>query len=187
MATGKGNKLLGVVIAIAIIVIVLAIVIPAWHSRQVHTRLNTALDATSAAKLVVEEAATIKGVPPAELGEDFHKGTTRIASPYVGEVQYLEGGRIEVHTRDTGAKPDPVLLLTPTQASDGSSILWQCSIEEGATSPSPDGCVAKIDDAAQAASASASAGTAAEAASAGPTQDTTAGEAVPAPAASSVE
>lgn len=174
MATGKGNKLLGVVIAIAIIVIVLAIVIPAWHSRQAHKHLNAALEATSAAKLVVEEAATVKGIPPAELGQDFHTGNVQTDSPYVADMRFLEGGRIEVHTRDTGTTPDPVLLLTPTQASDGASILWQCSIEEGATSPSPDGCVPKVKDAA-------------EAASTGPAQDTTSGEAVPAPAASAVK
>lgn len=152
MASGKGNKFLGIIIAIAIIVIVLAIVVPAWHSRQTHNHLNAALDAASAAKLVVEEAATVKGVPPAELSEGFHEGAIKVDSPYVKSMRLLDGGRIEVHTRDTGASPDPVLLLTPTQASDGVSILWQCRIEEGATSPSSDGCVAKVGDAATAAS-----------------------------------
>ncbi len=142
MAKNKGNTALTVIIIIAIIVIILAIAIPAYRSSQTHKHLNAALDAASGAKLVVEEAATIKGTTPAKLTKaDVNWDAHKVESPYVASITISNGGQITVTTRDTGSKPDPVLLLTPTVATGGNTgVIWHCDVAGENTSIVPDGC-----------------------------------------------
>lgn len=143
MATGKGNKYLTIIVVIAIIVIILAIVIPMYRSGQVHKHLNTALDGASSAKLVVEEAATVRGGDLSLLkADELHWNKQATSNPYVADIHVLDGGRVRVTTRNTGSRPDPVFMLTPTQEHDSATIDWQCSVVQGSTSALPDDCPA---------------------------------------------
>lgn len=143
MATGKSNKILLVIVVIAVIVIILAVAIPAYQTSQTHKHLNAALDEAAAAKLVVAEAAMVHGGDPAGLAaSDIHWNNEDTRSQYVASIRVLDGGRIRVATRDTGADADPVLLLTPTHPQGSVAIDWQCRVIGGSTSTFADGCSA---------------------------------------------
>lgn len=143
MATGKGNNYLIAIIIVAIIVIILAIAIPAYRSSQVHQHLNAAVDEAASAKLVVEEAATVHGGDVAQLSaDDIHWNRQVTDDQYVSSIRVLDGGRIRVATHDTGASPDPVLVLTPTHEKGSAAIQWHCTVVQGSTSTLPDECSA---------------------------------------------
>lgn len=174
MATGKSNKSLGILIIVAIIVVIAAIVIPLHRSKNTHEHLLGALDAASGAKLAVAEAAVVKGVAPSELdAADIQWNPATASNPYVAKINVGDGGRITVVTRDTGTKPDPTLVLTPTPAAKSGAIEWHCTVTEGNPAILPDRCPAETASAtgasaAMAASVATAASSAAPAASAVP-------------------
>ena len=143
MSTQRGISTITVIIVIAILVLVAAIAVPAWRQHESAARVDTALKAADAAKLVVMESATVHGglanVKTSELG--YHSAA--ITSPYVAHIDIADGGRITLTTKDTGATPDPVLVLVPAQgsAAGNAGILnWSCSVAAGDMDMVPGNC-----------------------------------------------
>lgn len=142
MQTSRGISLVTILVVLAILVVVAAFAIPAWHDRVARDHIEEAMKATDAPKLVVMEAATTKGglahVTLSDLA--YNAGPP---SDYVDKIELADGGRITLTTRNTGIKPDPVLVLLPVEpAADNPSrtISWTCTMVVGNQSAAPGAC-----------------------------------------------
>ena len=101
------------------------------------------MQAADAAKLVVLEAATVQGGLDKVKGAALAYNSSSVANPYVESVAIADGGRISITTRDTGSKPDPVLLLTPQEQAGpqgAAPIVWVCSMLTGKVDATPSEC-----------------------------------------------
>lgn len=138
---GTSNTLIIIVIVI-LLAVVAAVTIFLWRNHRISSRVDTALKAADAAKVAVMEAAAVHDglthVKTTELGYNPAASTT----PYVAHVEIIDGGRIILTTKNTGANPDIQLLLTPDQGvenADG-SIVWDCSVLAGDANLAPYNC-----------------------------------------------
>ncbi|WP_449429379.1 pilin [Rhodanobacter umsongensis] len=163
MNAQRGKSTVTIIVSILVLVVLTAIAIPAWRNHQTGGRIADALKIADAAKLVVMESATVHGGLAHIQASELNYSPAATASPYVANITIAADGRITLATRDTGATPDPVLLLSPSENSDGnnaSPISWSCSVVTGNPELMPVGCRAAM-PAAAASSAPASAATAA--------------------------
>lgn len=120
------------------------IVAPVWQRHLIRGRVADAITSTDAAKLVVIEAAVVHhgltGVKAAELG--YNPATA--VNPHVASIKISDGGHIILTTRNTGAEPNLIVVLTPKEAkgkSGAASISWRCSVASGETSYLPASCL----------------------------------------------
>ena len=119
---------------LAVLAVIAALAIPAWRNHQVNERLDQALQAGEAAKLVVMEATTVRGGLNRLRAGDLNFNATSSLNAYTAKIDVSESGRITITTKDTGATPDPVFLLTPMDnaANGGDATLsWSCDIIAG--------------------------------------------------------
>lgn len=142
MGTLKKSTLVNLAVVLVIVVVVAAFALPAWRSHNARKHVETALSATAAAKLVVMEAAMMRGsldkVTPADLEHN-----TGQDNRYVERITVGDGGQITLTTRNTGADPDPVLVLVPAEPAGGgisSSIQWSCVLIKGSALAAPKHC-----------------------------------------------
>ena len=143
MNTQRGISAVTIIVLILALAVVAAIAIPAWRSHQVSSRIADALKVTDAAKVVVMESATVHGGLAHIKADELNYSPAATASQYVGHIAIADDGRISLTTRDTGATPDPVLLLSPSEnASDNNSapISWSCSVVVGDPDLVPASC-----------------------------------------------
>lgn len=143
MNAQRGISAITIIVLILLLAIVAVIAIPEWHSHQTSSRVADALKATDAAKLVVMESASIHGglanIKASELG--YSPAAT--ASPYVAHITIAADGRITLSTKDTGAAPNPVLVLIPSEDSGdqgAAPINWSCTVAVGDPSLVPANC-----------------------------------------------
>jgi Pilin (bacterial filament). len=143
MNAPRGISTITIIVWILLLAVVAAIAIPAWQRHQTSSRVADALKATDAAKLVVMESASIHGglahIKASELGYSL----AATASLYVAHITIAADGRITLNTRDTGATPDPVLVLIPSENSGdqgAAPINWICTVAVGDPSLAPPSC-----------------------------------------------
>lgn len=138
MAT-RARSGIAVIVALIIIAAIIAIAWPMWRAHQVQSRVTTALAAAAGAKLAVMEAQTIAGsvtkIRAAEVGYTDQAAARR---PYVAQIRVGDGGTITVQTKDTGARPDPVLRLIPVAGA--TQLTWRCQLVAGQPSEAPADC-----------------------------------------------
>lgn len=147
MRSPKSNAALTVAIIAAMLVVAAAFAIPAWQNHTTRKHVARAMEATDAAKLVVLEAATMRGGLSKVTLADLAHNTQR-NNPYVANLAMDDGGRITLTTRDTGADPDPVLVLIPSEKGDGSApdaITWSCTMIVGPEPVIPKTCDSTAD------------------------------------------
>jgi type IV pilus assembly protein PilA len=120
-----------ILVIVAVLVVAAAIAIPFWRNQAISSHISEAMKSMDAAKLVVMEAATMRGGLARVQPGDFNYNASASANPYVANVAIDGSGRITLTTRDTGADPDPVLLLTPRTGSDTGVLHWDCSMLAG--------------------------------------------------------
>src|SRR5579859_3124119 len=113
MRSEKSVPLLVSLGVLAVLAVIAALAIPAWRHHQVDERLDQALQAGEAAKLVVMEATTVRGGLNRLKAGDLNFNATSSLNAYTAKIDVSESGRITITTKDTGATPDPVFLLTP--------------------------------------------------------------------------
>jgi type IV pilus assembly protein PilA len=143
MAARTGKNTLVLLIVVAIIAVIILILVPMYRAHKIRQHVATAVQATSAAKLVVMEAATVRGGLDKLKAGDLTYNPRSLTSPYVSKVSIANGGVITLNTQDTGSTPDLVLLLTPTTQTDQnrtSPIAWTCAVLTGDINLAPAHC-----------------------------------------------
>ena len=115
-AIQKGFTLIELMIVIAILGILAIIAFPAYQDYTIRAKVTEGFNLAAPAKLAVAETATALGgldqVTATNTGYAFPEGGTK----YVSNIAIAAKGVITVTTKDTGAKEDPVFILTPSQA-----------------------------------------------------------------------
>ena len=134
-----------VIIIVLLVVLVLAslLAVPAWRHYQIRGRVADALKVTDSAKLVVMESATVHGGLAHLEASDLSYNPQATVSKYVAQITIDAEGHIHLTTKSTGASPDPVLLLTPSEsaADKGTApIQWICQLVTGDPDLVPDDC-----------------------------------------------
>jgi type IV pilus assembly protein PilA len=128
---------------LAVVAVIATIAIPGWRNHRISERLDEALRAGEPAKLVVMEAATVRGGLNRLKSGDLNFNAAAALNAYTSTIDISESGRITIATKDTGATPDPVFLLTPldSSANGGSTPLtWSCDIIAGNSQWMPSRC-----------------------------------------------
>jgi type IV pilus assembly protein PilA len=143
MNAQRGISVIEIVVLILVLAVVVVIAIPAWRSHQARDRIADAFKITDAAKLVVMEAATVHGGLAKIKAGELNYSPAAAAGQYVAHITIADDGRITMSTRDTGATPDPVLVLSPSESSAGNNaapISWSCSVVVGDPDLVPASC-----------------------------------------------
>ncbi|MCG5501895.1 pilin [Ectothiorhodospira lacustris] len=141
MKRQSGFTLIELMIVVAIIGILAAIALPAYQDYTIRAKVSEALVLASEARTAVAETASARGglgnVTAANTGYTFAADS----SPYVASIAVTDAtGVITVTTRNTGATTQPVITLTPTQATNESPITWACATTAGLAKHVPANC-----------------------------------------------
>lgn len=143
MRSERSRPLMISLALLAVIAVIATIAIPGWRNHRIAGHLDEALRAGEPAKLVVMEAATVRGGLNRLQPGDLNFNAASAQNAYTSKIDISESGRITIATRDTGATPDPVFLLTPIDgsASGGNPTLsWSCDIISGSGQWMPERC-----------------------------------------------
>ncbi|GHE33136.1 pilin [Vulcaniibacterium thermophilum] len=143
MKNQQGFTLIELMIVIAIVAILVALALPAYQDYTIRAKVGEGLAQAAAAKTAVAEAAAscatgLAGVEGGGTGCDT--GYTFAGTEYVDSITIAEGGEITVNTQNTGASTDPVLTLTPAQATQDDPVTWTCTSTAAKASHVPATC-----------------------------------------------
>ena len=135
----KGFTLIELMIVVAIIGILASIALPAYQDYTIRAKISEAVTLTSEAKTAVAEtAASLGGLANVTAA---NTGYVSPATTYVASIAITDAtGVITATTQATGATADPVIVLTPTQATAEAPITWACSHTAGAAKHVPASC-----------------------------------------------
>lgn len=136
-------SMLNLLIAMMSVMVVIAVIVPIWHGIGARQHIAEAVMDASALKVVVLEAATVRGGLAEVRSSDLHYNPKASIGTYVASAEIADGGLITLHTRNTGTNPDPILMLIPSERNgkEGAEIIWKCKLLQNAYALSPPDCL----------------------------------------------
>ncbi len=142
--SSRGFTLIELMIVVAIIAIILTLALPVYSTYTVRAKIGEALSVTNAAVTAVSATC----ISDRNLVLTSNESAGFSFSPGVDSTDYVQsiiasGNCAEpiltVQTKNTGASPDPVLIMTGNVSTTAGQTTWKCS----STSPNrllPDTC-----------------------------------------------
>ncbi|ULU25724.1 hypothetical protein [Dyella terrae] len=136
-------SMLNVLIAMMSVTVIAAVTLLLWHGFGPRQHIAAAMKDADALKDVVLEAATVHGGLAGIHSTDLHYDSAASIGTYIAYAEIADGGLITLHTRNTGASPDPILMLIPTERNGkkGAEITWTCKLVLNSYSLSPPDCL----------------------------------------------
>ena len=136
----KGFTLIELMIVVAIIGILAAIAIPAYQDYTIRAKVSEGIVMASEAKTAISETAASLGktantLTTTEVSQAFSTKSSNRA-----DVSAAQNGVITVTTKATGATVQPILTLTPSQATAEAPIIWTCAKTAGENKHVPANC-----------------------------------------------
>nr|WP_199042091.1 hypothetical protein [Dyella sp. ASV24] len=136
-------SMLNVLIAMMSVMVIVTVTVLVWRGFGPRQHIAAALKDADALKDVVLEAATVRGGLAEIHSTDLHYNPAASIGTYIAYAEIADGGLITLHTRNTGASPDPVLVLIPTERNgkEGAEIIWSCKLVLSNYPLSPPDCL----------------------------------------------
>ena len=136
----SGFTLIELMIVIAIIAIIVMLAIPAYQDYATRAKVGESLAVAAVAKIsVTESCQTNPLVAPSNVTSGYSfEPSTYVESVIIGGT--CTAPTVQMTTKDTGASPDPVLLLTGNFSAGAGRYDWTCAKQVGSNTLIPPRC-----------------------------------------------